>query len=72
MNCSCGNPVYVYEKGFAGQKPFIAKFCSECLADKFTQLFDEAAQQERAADTQKACEVCGSIQDVKYLCSACR
>lgn len=26
----------------------------------------------RAADTPKVCEVCGSIYEVKSLCSACR
>lgn len=45
MKCSCGNPVYVNEKGFAGRKPYVSKYCARCLADKFSALFEDAEKQ---------------------------
>ena len=67
--------MYVNERGFAGEKPFVAKFCAECLAGMFADLFDEAVehsvQSDEAVCTAKyhvalaekgdtRCGVCGS------------
>ncbi|MFH1372092.1 MAG: hypothetical protein ABII09_12520 [Planctomycetota bacterium] len=52
MNCQiCGQPAYVNKKGFAGQRPFVAKFCASCLLERFGQLF-EAVEQSFAPDPE--------------------
>ena len=48
------------------------RFKSRKDFDEVVDAIVVAAQHRVQSDTQKACEVCGSIQDVKYLCSACR
>ena len=70
MNCKCGKPVYVNEKGFAGEKPFVAKFCAECLSGMFADLFEEAVEYSVQADGANACPHCGQFEEV-IVCWKC-
>lgn len=71
MNCKCGKPVYVNEKGFAGKKPFVAKFCAECLAGMFAELFDEAVEQSVQRTVTAGVAICRHGVPENRACPQC-